>query len=353
MRIGRTSSLLAIAAIAAAFIVIRPAPVSAKTTKAASVAALQSLLVATNDLPAGWSPSTSTGSSKSGPPPQCFAGLESTAKNHNPTASFEKGTAGPQFSETLISARGRAKALLTAFSNAMNGCGTQSIQSGAESVSLTISPTSFRAIGDQSDAFKLDISASIISATGYIVATERRNNTVAILTYIDFGDGSPSISPLSHLATDAVDKLEGKRSPDFKSNAPLAVGQTAKFDDGQGDTASITLVRMVDPAMGADQYTTPSVGDRFVAAEFRIVNTGNEFEPEPSSDVTAFDAESHSYGTDYEGVQGCPGFAENLTLRKDDTADGCVVFDVPTATALTKVEYVEQSGGGTGVWQLP
>ena len=113
-----------------------------------------------------------------------------------------------------------------------------------------------------------------------------------------------------------------------------------------------TLVRVVDPAQGADQYTTPSAGDRFVTTEFRIVNTGNAFQPEPTSDATVFDTASHSFSSTYQDVQGCPAFANNLTLTHGDTADGCVTFEVPTGSVLQKIQYSEQSGGGSAAWTL-
>jgi hypothetical protein len=340
----------------ALIVILLPVPsatagATANKSKQAAVS-LKSQLLAATDIPGGWAVATNSSSSSGSAPPQCFAGLEgATNKSHNPTVTFEKGTDGPEFGETLVAAKGKAIPLLAVLSSALNSCGTISYNSGGQDVKIQISSASLPRIGDRSQAFKLLVSASILSVPGYIIATEHKNNEVGIFTYIALS-GNGGTSELVRLAKDAEAKIEGKKSPDYRSGGPFSVGQAAKFDDGQGNTATITLVRVIDPAQGADQYTTPSPGDRFVTAEFKILNTGNSFQPEPTSDATVFDTASHSYSSTYQDVQGCPAFASNLTLTGGETADGCVTFEIPTGSALQKVQYSEQSGGGTAIWTL-
>jgi hypothetical protein len=341
-------------ATALAIVIASSGAAGASSNKAkVSTTLIKAQLLAATDVPAGWTLANNSSNSGSGAPPQCFAGLEGVSnKSHNPTVSFEQGSSGPQFGETLVSAKGKAVALLSVLKNAMDSCGTISFNTGGQNAKIQISDVSFPKIGDKSEAFKLLITASIFSVPGYIVATERKNNEVALFTYFALG-GNASQSSLVRLAKDGEAKIEGTRSPDYRSVGPFTVGQTAKFDDGQGHSASITLVRVVDPAQGADQYTTPSAGDRFVTTEFKIVNTGNAFQPEPGSDATVFDTASHSFSSTYqEAVQGCPAFASNLTLTHDETADGCVTFEVPTGSVLQKIQYSEQSGGGSAAWTL-
>jgi Domain of unknown function (DUF4352) len=346
--------ILVLALATALMVVLASSDVAEASSNKPKVAAtsLKTQLLAASDVPAGWAPASDSSSSGDGAPPQCFAGLEGASnKSHNPSVSFEQGSDGPQFAEALVSAKGKAIALLSTLKSAMDSCGTISYNSGGENAKIQISDASFPKIGDQSEAFKLLITASIFSIPGYIVATERKNNEVALYTYFALG-GNASESSLVRLVKDGEAKIEGKKSPDYRSAGPFTVGQTAKFNDGQGDSANITLVRVVDPAQGADQYTTPSAGGRFVTTEFKIVNTGKAFEPEPTSDVTVFDTASHSFSSTYQDVQGCPAFADNLTLAHGDTADGCVTFEIPTGSALQKIQYSEQSGGGTAAWTL-
>lgn len=346
--------LRAFVAAAALAIVIASAGVAGASNSKPKVSttAIKAQLLAPTDVPAGWAMASSSSSSGNGAPPQCFAGLEGTSnKSHNPSVKFEQGSNGPEFGETLVSARGKAIALLDTLKSAMDSCGTISFNTGGQDAKIQISDAPFPRIGDKSEAFKLLITASVFSVPGYIVATERKNNEVALYTYFALG-GNASQASFVRLAKDGEAKIEGKVSPDYRSAGPFTMGQTAKFDDGQGDRASITLVRVIDPAQGADQYTTPSTGDRFVTTEFKIVNTGKTFAPEPTSDATVFDTASHSFSSTYQDVQGCPAFATNLTLAPSDTADGCVTFEIPTGSLLQKIQYSEQGGGGTAAWTL-
>ena len=266
--------------------------------------------------------------------------------------SFQQGEIGPQFSETLVAAKGGAAQLLASLVSAMNGCGTIQYSSNGMTATMTISPVRLSRVGDKSFGFKVLITASVFSVPFYLLASEVKNNTLAIFGYGGFGQSSISTASLVRLAKDGIAKLQGKKSPDYVNNAPKAVGQSVKYDDGQGDTATVTLVRVIDPAQSSNQFETPEPGYRYVAAEFKIVNTGKAFEPEPTSDTTAFDSAAHSYNTWYSDIAGCPSFASNLTLNPGDVADGCVMFQVPSGAQISKIEYVEQEGGGAGTWTL-
>jgi hypothetical protein len=48
------------------------------------------------------------------------------------------------------------------------------------------------------------------------------------------------------------------------------VGTTYTVADQSGDKMSVTLTRVIDPAQGADQFTTPDNGNRFVGAVVHI-----------------------------------------------------------------------------------
>ena len=332
----------------AVFLPVGLAPASGSTS------GLGSKLLTVNDLPSGWSvgTSSSSSSSSSSPPPKCFAGL-SSSKSHNPHVEFQKGQDGPQLSETLVSAKGSASQLLATLDSALSSCGTIHYSSDGMNATIAISPVRAARVGDKSNAFKVVVSASILSLPFYVLASEVKNNALAIFTYGGFGQGASNTAPLIQLAKDGVAKLQGKKSPDYGSNLPKAVGQSVKYDDGQGHSATVTLVRVIDPAQSSNQFETPESGDRYVAAEFKIVNTGAAFQPEPTSDATAFDSSAHSYSTSFADIANCPSFADNLTLNQGDVADGCVVFQVPASARISKIEYNEQSGGGSGTWSVP
>jgi hypothetical protein len=267
--------------------------------------------------------------------------------------TFQRGSGAivPRISETLVAARGRASELLATFASALNGCGTLHYASNGVTSTITVTQAKLGSIGDRSAAFKMVVSAGILTLPFYILAAEVKNNTLAVFAYTAFGQGADT-AQLVRIAKDGIAKLRGKQSPDYGNNAPKAVGQSVQYDDGQGSTATITLVRVIDPAQPSNQYETPDPGDRLIAAEFKIVNTGTAFQPEPNLDATAFDSAAHSYSTDYRDIAGCPSFANNVALYTGDTVDGCVAFRAPSGAQITKIEYTEQGGAGSGTWVL-
>src|ERR671930_332946 len=60
-----------------------------------------------------------------------------------------------------------------------------------------------------------------------------------------------------------------------QAGAASAVGSTVELAGQQdGEKLAVTLVKIVDPAPGADEFMKPDAGNRFVAAQFNIKNTG-------------------------------------------------------------------------------
>jgi hypothetical protein len=264
-------------------------------------------------------------------------------------ANFQLGTNGPQFGETLRAEPGTASDSITNFTNALDGCKTFSVTSGAQKVSGTITPLSFPHVGDKSSAFTVTVSSLGFTIAIQIVAAESKNNTLAVFSYSLFG--SSSTSAFHQLITDAMAKVAGKASPDYGANAPKAMGQPAQVDSDSSH-ASVTAVRVLDPGQPSNQYETPDAGNRYVGVEFKITNTGSgPFQPEPDSDVTAIDTQAHSYSPTFAALSGCPSFASSLTLNAGEVADGCVTFAVPTGAVISKIQFTAQSGG-TAEWNV-
>jgi hypothetical protein len=319
------------------------------SSSASASTTLKPLLLTTADIPSGWS-STPPSSSNSSAPPKCFAGFESSGSGKSVQADFEQGQDGPRFSETLDSDPGQATAGLQRFAEAMFGCKSFSVQSGGQTATGTITPIPSLTVGAKSIAFKMSISVSFITVPVYLLATEHKNNVVAILAYTDLGSQAVSASSaLKPLALDAYDKLSGKKTPDYGANLPKSVGQSVTFN-----SETVTLVRIVDPAQPSNQYETPDAGDRYVGLEFKIVNIGTTaFQPEPTSDSTVIDTALHSYQSTFADLTGCPSFADSLTLNPGEAADGCVTFGIPTAPTIAKVQYSESGGTrASGEWTM-
>ena len=58
-------------------------------------------------------------------------------------------------------------------------------------------------------------------------------------------------------------------SPSPSNSLSSPVGTIYTVTDQSGNKMSVTLTQVIDPAQGADQFTTPDNGNRFVGAVFR------------------------------------------------------------------------------------
>lgn len=320
------------------------------TTKATNAPSLTSLLLTEADVPAGWTVASSSNSSSNDSAPDCLKSFESVGGAAGGVdANFQLGTNGPQFGETLRASPGTASDSITNFTKIMDGCKTFSVTSGSQKVSGTIAPLSFPHVGDKSSAFTVTVSSLGFTIAIQIVAAENKKNTLAVFSYSQFG--SSSTSAFHQLINDAMAKVAGKVSPDYGSNAPKEIGQPAQLNTDTAN-ASVTAVRVVDPAQSSNQYETPGSGNRYVGVEFKITNTGSTaFQPEPDSDTTIIDSQAHSYSSKFADLVGCPSFASSLTLTAGEAADGCVTFAIPTGAVISKIQFTAQSGG-TAEWDV-
>lgn len=132
------------------------------------------------------------------------------------------------------------------------------------------------------------------------------------------------------------------------------VGDTLNIGGSKG--LAVTLQQIVDPASGADQYTTADAGKRFVAVEVKIVNNGSgAYNDDANSDVTLIGSDNQSYTADFDEVSECTNFNDgSYTLAASESATGCVVFEVPDTITTAKIQFQTISGldESTGEWTV-
>ena len=142
------------------------------------------------------------------------------------------------------------------------------------------------------------------------------------------------------------------------ATAPVAhVGSVVKVSDGT-QAASVTLVKVIDPATGADQYTTPNTGDRFVGVEISINSTNGTVTGDANSDLLVIGSDNQTYTADFDSIAGCTNFNNGeFTVTPGDTNTGCVTYQIPTGVTVSKVQFIP--GGGmlpgvtAGQWLVP
>jgi len=135
------------------------------------------------------------------------------------------------------------------------------------------------------------------------------------------------------------------------------VGSSLTFVDSNGNPYSVQLVLMIDPAQGATQVTTAEAGDRFVAAVFKVTDTGEQqIAGGANDDASIVGSDGRSYGFDADSVAECSSFKSGkYQLGPGQSLSGCVVFELPANVDVSRVEWAPAADftRGFGEWSVP
>jgi cytoskeletal protein RodZ len=178
---------------------------------------------------------------------------------------------------------------------------------------------------------------------------------IVVLIIIGSVAASNNKTTVNTTASTSSSSSSSNKSTSSSSSPTAHVGSTVDVGGSKG--LAVTLNQVIDPASGADQYTSPNAGDRFVAIDVKIVNNGTAaFSDDANSDVTLIGTDNQSYTADFDSVSECTNFnSGQYTLAPGESTTGCVVFQVPDAVNTGKVQFQTQSGlsQSTGEWLVP
>jgi hypothetical protein len=131
------------------------------------------------------------------------------------------------------------------------------------------------------------------------------------------------------------------------------VGTAYTDTDSSGNVMTVTLTGMINPAHGADIYTTPDNGFYFVAAKFSITGVSGTSSDDANSDAAVIGSDSQTYSPDFSDVRGCTNFNEGeYSVATGATSVGCVVFQVPNGVTVASVQWGGGYGGTPAVWTI-
>ena len=123
-----------------------------------------------------------------------------------------------------------------------------------------------------------------------------------------------------------------------------------------GSKAVVTALKVVDPTTSTDGISTPAAGTRYVAVQFQIQNTGTvAYDDAPDNGAKVMDANGQQFGySSVDSVSAGPKFPATITLAPGEKALGYIVFEVPTSSKVTTVQFGMDSGyGDSGKWTVP
>lgn len=129
------------------------------------------------------------------------------------------------------------------------------------------------------------------------------------------------------------------------------LGDTIDISD-QKTKLAVTLVKIVDPAKGADEFTVPDAGKHFIAVQVRVTNKGAAvYSDDPAAEVKVKNAAGESMSMAFATTTAGADMPNSVDLVPGDTALGFVDFQVPDGQRIAQVQYAVISFGGDNVAQ--
>ncbi|MFJ5232476.1 DUF4352 domain-containing protein [Kitasatospora sp. NPDC088391] len=207
---------------------------------------------------------------------------------------------------------------------------------------------------------------SIRTSVRASVRTNRRTAAVlfgaallaAATTACGPADNSVSTTPKS---TAAATGAAAGGSPQAQGGE--AKSSTAKVGDTialkgteKTNTADVTVVKVVDNPEGADEFSKPADGKRFVAVQFRIKATGSAaYADAPQNSAKLLDAQGQGFGSSIASeTKAGPEFPVPANIAPGESALGFITFEVPADAKIDKIQFALDSGFAqqTGQWKV-
>lgn len=138
--------------------------------------------------------------------------------------------------------------------------------------------------------------------------------------------------------------------------SPARIGASIDLEGSGGGHATITVVKVADPARSTDEYEQPDQGKRLVAVQVRITDTGTTvYDDAPDNSGRLIDSQGQQYEPELFGdTTAGKGFGGIVRIVPGASALGVIVFAVPDGTRITAFQFALDSGFArqSGQWQL-
>ncbi|MCZ4102858.1 MULTISPECIES: DUF4352 domain-containing protein [Streptomyces] len=178
-----------------------------------------------------------------------------------------------------------------------------------------------------------------------------------VLATVAVGCSSPTVttSPASVQPSTSGSSVPGPTaSPTGAGQQEAQIGDTLDLvGTGDGERMAVTVTRVVDPA-GAGVFG-PDAGNRFVAVQFRLRDTGTAvYADSPSNGAQVIDTQGQAFNSTIADTNAGPSFPGSVRITPGDTALGFITFEVPKASVIAKVQFTLNSGfaANTGQWTV-
>jgi hypothetical protein len=153
-------------------------------------------------------------------------------------------------------------------------------------------------------------------------------------------------------AADEPGKLARSSLPEQGAGIPIGTSRVLAASDG--GKVAVTVLGVVDPAIGLDGYT-PKTGYRFVGVQLRLANIGTQvYDDSPENGALLIDDRGEQHYADLAEITAGDGFGGHVRLSGEDNRVGYVVFQVAQGTKPRLLQFALDSGfaPSMGQWSL-
>lgn len=147
---------------------------------------------------------------------------------------------------------------------------------------------------------------------------------------------------------------EPARNPEPTTSAPprvhqVSVGQavtlTGTSSGAAGLRMAVKVKTVIASARGRGAYEQPRRGERFAAVRFVLKNVGaTVYHDSPTFGAKLVDTDGRGYDPTVATVTAGPGFGRVVSLPHDAVRAGYIVFAIPRAAHIARVEYALNAG---------
>ncbi|MFK4071563.1 DUF4352 domain-containing protein [Streptomyces sp. NPDC029674] len=123
-----------------------------------------------------------------------------------------------------------------------------------------------------------------------------------------------------------------------------------------GERLDVTAVKVVDPARTTNEFLAPDPGNRYVAVQFRLENTGTApYKDSPTNGAALVDTDGQRFDAELVAETNAgASFPAIVSISPDDTALGFITFELPTDARPEQLQFSMNSGfsDDVGEWSL-
>jgi hypothetical protein len=188
----------------------------------------------------------------------------------------------------------------------------------------------------------------------------RRTTTILAATALCLGtltacNGTDEVTTKPKASKTTAPPAADKPAPAPKPSVAKAGDTITVKGIEAGEQVDVTLKQIADPAKPADEFFKPDDGNRWIGAQFEIVNTGTKvYADSPGNGAQLADSKGQRFTTTFAEISAGPAMTSDANVPPGEKVLGWLVFEVPKTSTPATIQFTMNSGFSdqTGQWKL-